>query len=64
MLNRLGFWNYKLEFEENFIWIQDRNIRYDHSMNLKGEKIEFLGELQLWFNLTQSFSAGTKINIY
>ena len=60
-----GFWNYKFEFSGDVqVWTQNKNRGDDYTKDLSGKRFSFFGEPQLWFNLNNSFSIGTKTNIY
>jgi Domain of unknown function (DUF5020) len=60
-----GFLNYKIYFAGSFVfWSQNRNQGDDATRDLRGKKIAFFGDPQIWFRIKGGFSAGSKINVY
>lgn len=60
-----GFWNYKIEFSGDIqLWTQNKNHGDDYTKSLSGKRLALYGEPQLWYNLYNKFSIGTKINLY
>ncbi|MBS1917564.1 MAG: DUF5020 family protein [Bacteroidetes bacterium] len=60
-----GLWNYKAEFAGDFsIWTENKNHGDDFTKDLHGKRFFFFAEPQFWYNLSKSFSAGTKLNTY
>ena len=60
-----GLLNYKIYFAGSFVfWSQNRNQGDDATRDLRGKKIAFFGDPQIWFRIKNGFSAGSKINVY
>jgi len=60
-----GLWNYTAEFAGDFsVWTENKNHGDDLTKNLKGKQFYFFAEPQCWYNITNKFSAGSKINMY
>jgi len=59
------FWQDDFTFSGNFVlFTQNRDIGQPHTENLKGKKVVFWGQPQIWFNLTKDFSIGSQITLY
>jgi hypothetical protein len=60
-----GFFNYKIYLAGSFVlWSENRNQGNEATKDLKGKKIAFFGDPQIWFKIKNSFSVGSKINVY
>jgi hypothetical protein len=60
-----GFINYKIYIAGSFVfWSQNRNQGDDATRDMRGKKIAFFGDPQIWFRIKNGFSAGSKINVY
>jgi len=59
------FLNYRIYFSGSFVfWSQNRDQGNEDTKELRGKKIAFFGDPQIWFKIKKRFSAGSKINIY
>lgn len=60
-----GLWKYKAEFSGNFsVWTENKNRGDSFTRNLKGKRFYFFAEPQFWYNINNTFSFGTKVNMY
>jgi uncharacterized protein DUF5020 len=60
-----GAMNYKLQFAGDVeLWTLNRNQGDSYTAGMKGKKISFYGEPQVWYNLTKHFYVGSKFNLY
>lgn len=60
-----GYFNYKLELSGDFsIWTENKNHGDDYTKSLRGKRFSFFAEPQLWYNISKSFSTGSKINMF
>jgi hypothetical protein len=60
-----GIMNYKIEFAGDFeIYTLNKNHGDEYTSDLHGKRFSFFAEPQIWFNLFEKFSIGSKINIY
>jgi hypothetical protein len=60
-----GFSDYKVFTSGSFVfWTQNRNQGNEYTKSLKGKKIAFFGDPQIWFRINNGFSAGSRINVY
>ena len=54
-----------MQFAGDFnVWTINRNHGDTFTAGLHGKKVLFYGEPQVWYNITNHFSAGSKINLY
>jgi len=57
--------NYKVEFAGDFsIWTENKNHGDDNTKDLRGKRFSFFAEPQIWYNISKSFSAGSKVNMF
>jgi uncharacterized protein DUF5020 len=60
-----GLFKYKGEFSGDFsIWTENKNHGDDYTRYLNGKRFSFLAEPQFWYRLSNSFAAGTKVNMF
>jgi len=60
-----GLFHYKVELSGDFsVWTENKNHGDDFTGNLGGKRFSFFAEPQFWYKLSDSFSAGTKINMF
>lgn len=60
-----GFLNYRVFTAGSFvIWTENRNQGNDYTKNLRGKKLAFFGDPQVWIRIKKGFSAGSRINLY
>src|SRR6185312_6144336 len=60
-----GFWNYKMEFSGDIeLYTQNKNMGDAYTASLRGKRLSFFGEPQVWFKIHNGFSLGSKINTY
>jgi hypothetical protein len=60
-----GAMNYKLQFAGDVeLWTVNRNHGDSYTAGMKGKKISFYGEPQVWYKLTKNFYVGSKFNLY
>ena len=60
-----GFFNYKFELAGDFsIWTENKNQGDDYTKTLSGKRFFFFAEPQIWYNISQKFSVGSKINMF
>ncbi len=60
-----GLFNYKVEFAGDFsIWTENKNHGDDNTKDLRGKRFSFFAEPQIWYNISKSFSAGSKVNMF
>jgi hypothetical protein len=60
-----GYHHYKLEFAGDFsIWTENKNHGDEATENLIGKRSFFFAEPQIWYNISKTFSAGSKLNMY
>lgn len=60
-----GLFNYKVEFAGDFsVWMENRNHGDDYTKNLSGKRFSFFAEPQVWYNISQKFSVGSKTNMF
>jgi hypothetical protein len=60
-----GLWNYTVDLSGDIqFWTHNRNEGTPGTSNLGGKRVSFYGEPQIWLNISNAFSIGTKINLY
>ncbi len=60
-----GIMNYKIEFTGDFeIYTQNKNHGDEYTLKQHGKRFCFYAEPQIWFNMSEPFSIGSKIYIY
>lgn len=60
-----GFWNYKVEFAGDFeLYTLSKNQGDAATQNLRGKRLCFFGEPQLWFNFNKTVGTGTRALLY
>jgi len=60
-----SFWNYKFEFSGGVeLYSQNKNTGDSFTAGQSGKRLAFFGEPQVWFNIHNGFSVGSKINLY
>jgi len=60
-----GFWNYKFEFSGDInLYTQNKNLGDAYTSNLRGKRLSFFGEPQVWFKIHNGFVLGSKVNMY
>jgi hypothetical protein len=60
-----GFLNYKLEFAGDLeLYTLNKNHGDDFTKDLKGKTFSFLGEPQVWLNMSTTFAVGSKQLLY
>lgn len=60
-----GLFNYKSEFSGDFsLWSENKSHGDVFTNNMKGKRLSFFAEPQLWYNLGSIFSVGTKVNMF
>lgn len=60
-----GLFDYKGEFSGDFsMWTENKNHSDDSIRHLTGKRFSFFAEPQFWYKLNNSFSAGTKLNMF
>jgi Domain of unknown function (DUF5020) len=60
-----GYWHYKLEFSGDFsVWTENKNQGDASTEGQQGKRFCFFAEPQCWLNLSESFSVGSKFNVY
>jgi hypothetical protein len=60
-----GFLNYEIFAAGSFtFWTENRNQGDNLTKDLKGKKIAFFGDPQIWIKIKKGFSAGSRINVY
>ncbi|AYL96270.1 DUF5020 family protein [Mucilaginibacter celer] len=60
-----GFFNYKLEFKGDFeVYTINRNQGDDFTRNLRGKRLSFFGEPQLWYNINNTVGVGARLNMF
>ena len=60
-----GFFNYKIWMAGSIVsWTENRDQGIDYTKDLTGKKFCFFGDPQIWFNVKNGFSVGTRVNLY
>jgi len=60
-----GLFNYKAEFSGDFsTWTENKNHGDEITKTLHGKSFSFFAEPQFWYNFSNHFSIGTKVNMY
>lgn len=60
-----GLWNYTVDFAGDIqFWTQNKNQGTSNTIGLRGKRVSFYGEPQIWLNVSNAFSFGTKVNLY
>ncbi|HWB25255.1 MAG TPA: DUF5020 family protein [Chitinophagaceae bacterium] len=60
-----GYYNYKVEFSGDFsLWTENKNHGDDYTKTMTGKRFSFFAEPQLWYNISKSFAAGTRVTMY
>ncbi|KAA6333587.1 hypothetical protein EZS27_018014 [termite gut metagenome] len=60
-----GLYNYKVEFAGDFsIWTENKNHGDDDTKDMHGKRFSFFDEPQLWYNVSNRWAVGTKINMF
>lgn len=60
-----GINNYRFFVAGSFVfWTQNKNLGDAFTSDLKGKKLAFFGDPQIWLNIKNGFSAGTRINVF
>jgi hypothetical protein len=60
-----GINNNRLFIAGSFVfWTQNKNLGDDFTQHLKGKKIAFFGDPQIWLTIIKGVSAGTRINVF
>jgi len=60
-----GVFNYKAEFSGDFsVWTENKNHGDDYTANMHGKRFFFFAEPQAWYNISQKFSFGSKVNMF
>jgi hypothetical protein len=60
-----GLFNYKLMYSCSVVsWATDRDNGLPANEGMKGKKIAFFADPQLWFTIANKFSIGTRVSVY
>ena len=60
-----GIFDYKVFIAGSFVfWTQNRDPGEEYTRALKGKKLAFFGDPQIWFRIKNGFSAGSRVNVY
>jgi hypothetical protein len=60
-----GFLNYKIFTAGSFVfWTENRNQGNEFTKDMRGKKLSFFGDPQIWIKVKGAFSVGTRINVY
>jgi hypothetical protein len=60
-----GIFEYKVFIAGSFVfWTQNRDQGDEYTGELKGKKLAFFGDPQIWFRIKKGFSAGSRVNVY
>jgi hypothetical protein len=60
-----SFFHYKLFVAGSFVgWSENRNQGTSYTAQLRGKKIAFYGDPQLWVTVRKGLAIGTKLNVF
>lgn len=60
-----GMFNYRLQVAGSIVaWTQNRDLGIDFTKDLRGKKLAFFGDPQIWCTLRGNLSVGTRINLF
>ncbi|HMQ07360.1 MAG TPA: DUF5020 family protein [Saprospiraceae bacterium] len=60
-----GMFNYRLQVAGSIVaWTQNRDLGIEYTKDLRGKKIIFFGDPQIWWKLRGNTSIGTRINLF
>ena len=60
-----SFFHYKLLAASSFVgWTENRNQGDAFTASLRGKKLAFFADPQLWFTVWKGFAVGSKVNVY
>jgi hypothetical protein len=60
-----GLFNNRMYASASFtMWTENRDQGNDYTKDLKGKKLAFFGDPQLWIRVKNKLSIGSKINVY
>jgi hypothetical protein len=60
-----GFCNYRIFVAGSIVsWTQNRDQGDDFTRNLRGKKLAFFGDPQIWIKIRNGFSMGSRVNVF
>lgn len=60
-----GFFNYTIFTAGSFVfWTQNKNQGTVFTQNLRGKKLAFFGDPQIWFKIKNGVSMGSRVNVF
>lgn len=60
-----GLFNYRVMYSCSLVsWATDRDNGLPHNEGMKGKRISFFADPQVWYGIGKKFSIGTRISLY